>query len=168
MQRVVVRGGQSQWGRVKAGVPQGSVLGPLLFLIYINDIVEIVRSSIRLFADDTTLFIRVDDASVATSSLNTDLQEIEDWSRQWLISFNPAKTTTMTFSKKQKPLKYPDLSFMNETLQNQNEHKHLGLIFRSDLTWSSHIKDLVTRGMKMVNVLKYLQFRFSRKSLEIL
>ena len=61
LQRVVIRGQSSEWGEIKAGVPQGSVLGPLLFLIYINDIVNGVNSSIRLFADDTTLYLSVND-----------------------------------------------------------------------------------------------------------
>ena len=87
-QRVVLQGATSQLGRVKAGIPQGSVMSPLLFSIYINDIVDIVQSSIRLFADDTSLFIRVDDAIAATDTLNTDLQEVKDWSQQWLMSFN--------------------------------------------------------------------------------
>ena len=167
-QKVVVQGGSSQWGRVRAGVPQGSVLGPLLFLIYINDIVNIVQSSIRLFADDTTLFIRVDNATAATNILNTDLQEVETWSGQWLVSFNPTKTKSMIISKKRNPTQYPDLVFMSSTLPNETVHKHLGLTIRSDLTWSSHIKELITKGMKMVNILKYLQFRLNRKSLEIL
>ena len=74
----------------------------------------------------------------------------------------------MVISKKRKPHQYPDLIFMNEILENVTEHKHLGLVIRSDLTWTSHINELVTKGMKMVNILKYLQFRLSRKSLEIL
>ena len=74
----------------------------------------------------------------------------------------------MVISKKRNPLQYPDLLFMNEKLPNKPDHKHLGLTIRSDLTWSNHIKELTTKGMKMVNILKYLQFRLNRKSLEIL
>ena len=168
MQRVVIQGGTSSWGRVQTGVPQGSVLGPLLFLIYINDIVNIVRSPIRLFADDTTLFITVNDPAAATASLNSDLQEMERWSHQWLVTFNPSKTKTMIISKKIIPRTYPDIVFMNKTLEKDSEHKHLGLIIRSDLSWSSHINETTNKGMKMINILKHLQMRLSRKCLEIL
>ena len=167
-QRVVIQGGTSSWGRVEAGVPQGSVLGPLLFLIYINDIVNVVRSPIRLFADDTTLFITVDDPAVASASLNSDLQEVERWSQQWLVVFNPFKTKSMIISRKRIPRTHPDITFMNQTLQNDSEHKHLGLILRSDLRWSSHISEIRNKSMKMVNILKHLQMRLSRRSLEIL
>ena len=139
-----------------------------MFLIFINDIVNIVQSPIRLFADDTTLFIQVDDPALATDILNFDLQEMDDWSQKWLVSFNPTKTKSMIISKKRIPLVYPNLFFKHEIVENVTEHKHLGLIVRSDLTWSSHINSLVTKSMKMVNIMKYLQFRLSRKSLEIL
>lgn len=115
-----------------------------------------------------TLFIRVDDPRAATDILNTDLQEVESWSQQWLISFNPAKSTSMIISKKRNSLQYPDLVFINDTLSNDTEHKHLGLTIRSDLGWSSHIKELTRKGMKMVNILKFLQYRLNRKALEIL
>ena len=167
-QRVVVQGGTSPWSRVRAGVPQGSVLGPLLFLIYINDIVNIVNSPIRLFADDTTLFITVDDPVVAANSLNSDLHEVENWASKWLVLFNPSKTSSMIISKKRVPKDHPNLTFMNTPLHNEQEHKHLGLVLRSDLSWTSHINELVTKGMKMVNIMKYLQFRLSRKALETL
>ena len=66
-QRVVIKGQTSAWGKIKAGVPQGSVLGPLLFLVYINDLVNEVRNNIKLFADDTVLFITVDNAEEGSS-----------------------------------------------------------------------------------------------------
>ncbi len=83
-----------------AGVPQGSILGPLLFLAYINDIVKEIKSKIRLFADDTSLYIIVEDPTTSAISLNDDLKTIHQWSLNWLVTFNPSKTETMIFSRK--------------------------------------------------------------------
>ena len=86
-QRVVLDGQSSDWGSVEAGVPQGSILGPLLFLVYINDLTEVVESDINIFADDTFIFHIIDQFS--TQILNSDLEKITTWANQWKMSFNP-------------------------------------------------------------------------------
>ena len=88
----------SNWSSVNAGVPQGSILGPLLFLIYIYDIVEKTNSSIRLFAVDPSLYIIVDDPTDAAITLNSDLSKIHRWATDWLVSFNPSKSESLIFS----------------------------------------------------------------------
>ena len=92
-------------------MPQGSVLGPLLFLVYINDITENIDSHIKLFADDTSLFITIDsNEQEQTSQLNKDLSQISKWAETWLVSFNPTKTTSLYVTLK-KPNDHPPLFF---------------------------------------------------------
>ena len=88
-QRVVLNGRTSSWQNVYAGVPQGSVLGPLLFLIYINDLPDELTSMCKIFADDTSLFSKVIDKNNSNSQLNSDLAKISKWAFQWKMSFNP-------------------------------------------------------------------------------
>ena len=90
-QRVVIPGTTSDSVYIQAGVPQGSILGPLLFLSYINDIVNDIGANIRLFADDTSLYIIVETPAAAAACLNTDLSKISRWSALWLVRFNPEK-----------------------------------------------------------------------------
>ena len=85
-------GAQSAWNFISAGVPQGSILGPLLFHLFINDIVNDIGSSIRLFADDTSLYIIVEDPNVAAEPLNADLEKIAEFALKWLVKCNPLKT----------------------------------------------------------------------------
>ena len=87
-QRVVLPGAVSDWASIRAGVPQGSILDPLLFLLYINNIVHYIGSNIRLFADDIRLFIIVDDPVTAAGCINTDLVRISKWASTWLVTFN--------------------------------------------------------------------------------
>ena len=87
-QRVVLNGKNSGWLTVTSGVPQGSVLGPLFFLVYINDLVDGVHNDIKLFADDTYIFSVVKDKDEATETLNQDLERVRLWAWQWKIQFN--------------------------------------------------------------------------------
>ena len=91
-QRIVLNGKCSEWSSITAGVPQGSVLGPLFFLVYINDLVDDLSSDAKLFADDTSLFTIVYDENIAAEQLNNDLKIISEWAYQWKMQFNPDKT----------------------------------------------------------------------------
>ena len=99
-QRVVINGQQSSLLEVSAGVPQGSILGPLLFLIYINDIVTNVSSDIFMFADDTILFEIIENHERSFTTLNNDLDVLSRWAAQWLVTFNAGKTEYMVISRK--------------------------------------------------------------------
>ena len=88
-QRVVLNGQVSSWANVKVGVPQGSILGPLLFLIYISDLPKGLSSKTKLFADDTSLFSVIHDSSTTRNDLNDDLVKIDNCAYQWKMSFNP-------------------------------------------------------------------------------
>ena len=89
---MVVGNATSALADLLADVPQGSVLGPLLFLVYINDNTKEVKSNIRLFADETTLFLNADSKDAVAETLNDDLANVEKWAKQWLVTFSPSKT----------------------------------------------------------------------------
>ena len=165
---MVIKGNSSDWGTITSGVPQGSVLGPLLFLVFINDIVDIVKSEIKLFADDTSLYLTVDHPITAAATLNTDLSSIDEWSKRWLISFNAVKTDSMIISRKHQSPAHPPLVFQGHILNSVNNHKHLGLTLRSDLKWSDHVNLLIIRASKQLNILKSLQYRLNRETLEVI
>ena len=110
-QRVVLNGQTSEWRKIKSGVPQGSVLGPLLFLIYINDLPDGITSICKIFADNTSLFTKVLDINESTNKLNTDLKKITKWAHQWKMQFNPdpnKQANEVIFSRKStNNLSYP-------------------------------------------------------------
>ena len=91
LQRVVINGANSDWIKILAGVPQGSILGPLLFLIYVNDITLDIHSDIYLYADDTILMKILSDPIVDIQTINSDLDTLNYWAQQWAVSFSPTK-----------------------------------------------------------------------------
>ena len=107
MQRVVLNGQTSSWADVNAGVPQGSILGPLLFLIYINDLADGLPSNAKLFADDTSLFSAAHNVNTTAKKLNNNLVKINSWAYQWKMSFNPdsrKQAQEVIFSRKTKKI----------------------------------------------------------------
>ena len=127
-QCVIVEGVKSTPKDIKAGVPQGSRLGPLLFIIFINDIVKDIESEILIFADDTTLLASGNDPSETSEILNRDLNRISVWAEKWKVTFNAKKTKDMIFSKKFLN-NSPPLKFNGIFVERVNLHKHLGVIF---------------------------------------
>ena len=130
-QRTVLNGQSSSWGDVSAGVPQGSILGPLFFLVYINDLTEDLRCNVKLFADDTSLFTVVQDSNSAANDMNHDLELIRQWAHDWRMSFNPdpqKQAVELIFSRKKIKADHPELYFNNSPVMKVDEHKHLGII----------------------------------------
>ena len=129
-----------------------------------NDITQITLCNIKLFADDTSLYIEFDNPGDAADVLNQDLTKLQNWADQWLVKFCPTKTKLMTCSYKKQNA--ADIRFNNLPLESVNNHKHLGLVISNDLSWSSHIDSIAKSVSPLVDVLKKLKYEFDRKSLE--
>ena len=120
-QRVVINGQASEWTHVLVGVSQGSILELLLFLIYINGTLNELHASVRLFADDISLYIIVQNPNTAATILNHDLHCIETWGAQWLVDFNAVKTFSQILSLKRNPPLHPPL-YINGNLSLMLQH----------------------------------------------
>ena len=119
-QRVVLNGQVSQWTNIQAGVRQGSILGPLLFFIYINDLSDDLSTNTKLFADDTSLFSIVRDINTSAAHLNNDLRKVRNWAFQWKMSFNPdssKQAQEVIFSRKYQKISHPSIYFNNNPIE---------------------------------------------------
>ena len=145
-QRVVIPGACLEWVAITAGVPQGSILGPLLFLIYINDIIDAIHSHIRLFAGDTSLYLIVDEPCVAATQLNSDLAKNHVWAEKWLVKFNPAKSEAIVISRKTNKSYHPPLKMNDQPIKEVTSHKHLGIFFSNGGTWHDHIDYITSKA----------------------
>lgn len=137
---------------VTSGVPQGSVLGPLLFLIFINDLPKRVSSKIRLFADDCVIYRKItNDAD--RHALQTDLEEVTTWCSSWLMSLNASKTKLMSFTNHSTRL--PTTYLLNNTsIELTSTYKYLGVHLQSDLTWHYHINTVLASANRAFGLLK--------------
>ena len=151
-QKVVVDGESSEKSPVASGVPQGTVLGPLLFLIYINDLPANLSSSVRLFADDCILYREIknsDDSAI----LQADIDTLCKWESKWQMGFNKAKCFTMkvTHKIKQTPFNY---SMGDHTLEQVDHHPYLGVELTSDMTWNKQINQISTKANRTLGLLR--------------
>ena len=128
VQRVIFNDQTSSWRPVLAGVPQGSILGPLLFLIYINDLHDELKSNAKLFANDTSLFSIVKDENESANALNYDLPQISKWVFNWKMLFNQDRSKPaqeVLFSRKKKTQSHPEISLNNIPVERSPYQKHL-------------------------------------------
>jgi hypothetical protein len=154
IQQVVLEGEHSSPSPVLSGVPQGTVLGPLLFLTYINDLPDVVKESItRLFADDALLYRNVCSAK-EQSLLQADLDRLAEWENTWQMSFNAGKCNTLHVSPGR------DLSFRSaytlhgQTLEAVSSAKYLGVSMAKDLSWTKHVEMVAAKGNRTVGFLR--------------
>ena len=144
-QSVVLNGQNSSWTNVHAEVPQESILGPLLFIIYINALSDNLTSNAELFADDTSLFSVVHDVNTSAKELNDDMKKVNDWDFQWTMIFNPdpsKQAQEVIFSRKSKRSTHPPLVFNNNNASQTYSQKHLGVILDFKLTFEEHLNNV--------------------------
>ena len=130
-QKVVIKDALSNIGQLKAGVPQGWVIEPLLFLVFINDIADDMTGLCRLFADDTSIGHIANDKDSLQDMVNLNLAYLNDWSKRWLVKFNQNKTEIMVFSTRDTK-RYFNFDFDGTSLPDVELHKYLGVIFSND------------------------------------
>ena len=167
-QSVVLNGQVSTWKNIDAGVPQGSILGPLLFLIYINDLTEGLTTNVKLFADDTSLFSVVHDTQISANDLNKDLKIINNWAFQWKMNFNSDPTKQaheVIFSRKTKEIYHPPLVSNNTNVSLSSSQKHLGVILDSKLIFDEHLKMISLKISKTLGLLRKLHNLLPRSAL---
>lgn len=159
-QRVVVRNIESDWSPVTSGVPQGSVLGPVLFLIYVNDMDDGIMSRISKFADDTKLYHKVctDDDK---REIQQDLERLVKWANEWQMSFNVSKCAVLQVGNNNPKNVYQ----MNETVVNAvTTQKDLGVTITNDLKWRKQVENSVNKANRMLGLISR-NFSFRSKNI---
>ena len=151
-QRVLVNGVSSSAIPMRSGVPQGTMLGPLMFLLYINDIGENMKAQIGLFADDAVLYGVIKNVHDA-ESLQQDLNTLVHWAVTWQMSFNAKKCTILRISCSKSPIKYQYI-IHGEPLEAVEHHKYLGVDLSSDLNWNNHIAGIIGKANRSLGFIR--------------
>ena len=151
-QAVLVSGIKSGLLPVESGVPQGSVLGPSLFLLYINDLPANIRSTTRLFADDTMCHNVIKNKTDQTV-LQRDLDALSIWEKQWSMDFHPQKCSTISASRKSTK-SIPSYTLHGHTIENVDSTKYLGVTIQENLSWNGHISSMCKKANKTLGFLR--------------
>ena len=146
-------------------MPQGSILGPILFILYINDIIEEIKVKIKIYADDVSLFVQYENSAEAADSLQEDIMKCEAWAKIWMVKFNPQKTESLLLSRKRES-DLPELIMENTVITEVKEHKHLGLTLQKNGKWTQQVREMKIKTNKRIDVLRGHMHRLGRKSLE--
>ena len=156
---------------VKAGVPQGSILGPLFFLVYINDLPNRLLSNLKLFADDISISSVVKDHLYSSNKLNENLSKICQWAYQWKMSFNPdvsKQAQEVIFSPKKNISNHPAVFFNNLLINRKSTQKYLSVLLDEKLNFSANINEKLKKVTKSINLLRKLNLTSPRFSLLII
>ena len=141
-------------------MPQGSILSPLLFLVFINEPSENLSITAKFFADDTCLFSKVQNINTTASHLNNDLSKISNWAFRWKMSFNPEpskQAQEVFFSRKiQKPSNFP-IYLNNKLVKQVPSQKHLRMISHNKLNFQEHLKNTLNKVNKTIGLLRKLE-----------
>ena len=152
-QIVKVNGVESATSPVFSGIPQGSVLGPVLFVVYINDLLEGIQSEGLLFADDTKLFNQVLSREDALN-LQKDINLLERWSKMWLLRFNPNKCYVLTFGKFENIRHTHRYQIYDKELEHVFEEKDIGVTFDSELTFEEHLSLKIKKANAIMGIIR--------------
>ena len=152
-QQVVVDGDYSSYKQVRSGVPQGTVLGPLMFLLYINDIGDhLNHSTIRLFADDCLLYRTISNQDDA-DRLQDDLDKLQEWTETWQMNFNAKKCYLLsTHSKRDPALNRYRLN--GEEIAKTSHHSYLGVELQDDGKWTKHIENCTKKANRALGFIR--------------
>ena len=145
-QRVVVRGTHSSWSCVTSGVPLGTILGPILFLIYVNDISSNISSTLRTFADDTKAYRELSNIAKDSEALQLDVDQLLSWASKWQLRFNPDKCVVLRITHK-RDFSLPTYS-LGTSLKSVKQVKDLGIMVSSDLSWSEQVNVTVNKATR--------------------
>ena len=149
-QAVVVDGHSSSPCPVTSGVPQGSVVGPILFLIYINDLPNAVKSNVRLFADDTVIYNTVNNKQ----QLQQDLTALEEWETAWRMEFNPIKCEHIRFSRKRTNAVDNSYTLHNITMPKTSTVKYLGVKLEGSLRWNENTSFVTSKASSRLGYIR--------------
>ena len=152
-QRVLLNGQSSNWEDVTSGIPQGSVLGPILFLVYINDLPDVVSNYIKLFADDTKIYSAIDNIN-SQENLQEDINNMSDWSSTWQLKFNEAKCKHLNLGPPTENSYEIQTNNNLTTITTTDKEKDLGVIIDKNLNFKEHIYIQISKANRTLGIIR--------------